>query len=79
MYELMHKNDNQYLRCRDSIYYFVSRVPNDLKYIYTSDRISMSLKTKPITTARSVAKEMCKKKKNNLTEFLSLVRYLNIC
>ena len=41
MYELMHKNDNQYLRCRDGVYYFVRRVPNDLKDIYTSDRISM--------------------------------------
>ena len=51
MYELMHKNDNQYLRCRDGIYYFVRRVPNDLKDIYTSDRISMSLKTKLITNA----------------------------
>ena len=58
MYELMHKNDNQYLRCRDGVYYFVRRVPNDLKDIYTSDRISMSLKTKLITTARRVAKSI---------------------
>ncbi len=58
MYELMHKNDNQYLRCRDGVYYFVRRVPNDLKDIYTSDRISMSLKTKLITTAKRVAKSI---------------------
>ena len=58
MYELMHKNDNQYLRCRDGVYYFVRRVPNDLKDIYTSDRISMSLKTKLITNARRVAKSI---------------------
>ena len=51
MYELMHKNDNQYLRCRDGVYYFVRRVHNDLKDIYTSDRISMSLKTKFIVPA----------------------------
>ena len=44
----MHKYDNQYLRCRDGVYYFVRRVPNDLKDIYTSDRISISLKTKLI-------------------------------
>ena len=56
MYGVMHKNDNQYLRCRDGVYYFVRRVPNDLKDIYISDRISMSLKTKLITTARRVAK-----------------------
>ena len=58
MYELIHKNDNQYLRCRDGIYYFVRRVPCDLRDIYTSDRISMSLKTKLITTARRVAKSI---------------------
>ena len=54
----MHKNDNQYIRCRNGVYYFVRRVPNDLKDIYTSDRISMSLKTKLITTARRVAKSI---------------------
>ena len=58
MYELMHKNDNQYLRCRDGVYYFVRRVPNDLKDIYSSDRISMSLKTKSIMSARRVAKSI---------------------
>ena len=54
----MHKNDNQYIRCRNGVYYFVRRVPNDLKDIYSSDRISMSLKTKLITTARRVAKSI---------------------
>ena len=58
MYELMHKNDSQYIRCRNGVYYFVRRVPNDLKDIYSSDRISMSLKTKLITTARRVAKSI---------------------
>ena len=58
MYELMHKNDNQYIRCRDGVYYFVRRVPNDLKDIYSSDRISMSFKTKLITTARRVARSI---------------------
>ena len=67
MYELMHKNDNQYLRCRDGVYYFVRRVPNDLKDIYTSDRISMSLKTKLITTARRVAKSIDQRLEDYLT------------
>ena len=58
MYGVMHKNDNQYLRCRDGVYYFVRRVPNDLKDIYSSDRISMSLKTKSFLSARRVAKSI---------------------
>ncbi len=58
MYGVMHKYDNQYLRCRDGIYYFVRRVPCDLRDIYTSDRISMSLKTKSIMSAKRVAKSI---------------------
>ena len=58
MYGVMHKYENQYIRCRDGIYYFVRRVPCDLRDIYTSDRISMSLKTKLITTARRFAKSI---------------------
>ena len=58
MYGVMHKYENQYIRCRDGIYYFVRRVPCDLRDIYTSDRISMSLKTKFIASARRVAKSI---------------------
>ena len=58
MYVVMHKYDNQYLRCRDGIYYFVRCVPCELRNIYTSDRISMSLKTKFIATARRVSKSI---------------------
>ncbi len=44
---VMHKNV-PYIRCRDGIYYFVRRVPDDVKSYYSSDRISMSLRTKSI-------------------------------
>ena len=36
----MHKNV-PYIRCRDVIYYFVRRVPEDVKSYYSSDRIYM--------------------------------------
>ena len=39
-------NNVPYIRCRDGIYYFVRRVPDDVKTYYSSDRISMSLRTK---------------------------------
>lgn len=74
MYELMHKNDNQYLRCRDGVYYFVRRVPNDLKDIYTSDRISMSLKTKSIMSERRVAKSI----NQRLEDYLMGIRFQKI-
>ena len=74
MYELMHINDNQYLRCRDGVYYFVRRVPNDLKDIYTSDRISMSLKTKSIMSIRCVAKTI----NQSLEDHLMGIRFQKI-
>ena len=45
MHKLMHKNV-PYIRCRDGIYYFVRRIPDDVKSYYSSDSISMSLRTK---------------------------------
>ncbi len=35
-----------YIRWREGIYYFVRRVADDVKSHYTSERISMSLRTK---------------------------------
>ena len=58
MHKMMYKIDTPHLYIRDGVYYFVRRVPNDLKDIYTSDRISMSLKTKLIMNARRVAKSI---------------------
>ena len=40
------------------VFIFFRRVPNDLKDIYISDRISMSLKTKSIMSERRVAKSI---------------------
>ena len=70
----MHKYENQYIRCRDGIYYFVRRVPCDLKDIYTSDRISMSLKTKSIMSIRCVAKTINKR----LEDYLMGIRFQKI-
>ena len=42
---VMHKNV-PYIRCRDGIYYFVRRVPDDVKSYYSSDRICVSPGTK---------------------------------
>ena len=54
---VMYKNV-PYIRCRDGIYYFVRRVPDDVKPYYSSDRISMSLRTKsngvPIRATKSI-------------------------
>ena len=57
---VMHKNV-PYIRCRDGIYYFVRRVPDDLKSYYSSDRISMSLRTKSNGVAIRATKSICQR------------------
>ncbi len=54
---VMHKNV-PYIRCRDGIYYFVRRVPDDVKSYYSSDRISMSLRTKSYSSAVRMIKSV---------------------
>ena len=46
MYKMMHKNELNYLQCRDNAYYFVRRAPKDIHKHYSSYRISLSLKAK---------------------------------
>ena len=57
---VMHKNV-PYMRCRDGIYYFVRRVPDDVKSYYSSDRISMSLRTKSNGVAIRATKSICQR------------------
>ena len=46
MHKMMYKKEELYLTTRNSIFYFVRRVPRDLIQYYSSNRISFSLKTK---------------------------------
>ena len=57
---VMYKNV-PYIRCRDGIYYFVRRVPDDMKSYYSSDRISMSLRTKSNGVAIRAIKSICQR------------------
>ena len=60
MYMVMHKSV-PYIRCRGGIYYFVRRVPDDVKSYYSSDRISMSLRTKSNGVAIRASKSICQR------------------
>ncbi|MFN3994210.1 MAG: DUF6538 domain-containing protein, partial [Tabrizicola flagellatus] len=40
---------------KDGVYYFIRRVPNDLRHHYTSSKISYSLRTRSVTVAASRA------------------------
>ena len=58
MHKMMYKNDTPHLYLRDGVYYFVRRVPVDIRSYYSSNRISMSLKTKSLATANRAMKSI---------------------
>ena len=46
MHKVMYTNASQYVSNRDSIFYYIRRVPHDVRQHYASSRISFSLRTK---------------------------------
>ena len=48
-------NASQYVSNRDGIFYYVRRVPNDVRQFYASSRISFSLRTKSQRSATRAA------------------------
>ena len=58
MHKMMYKIDTPHLYIRDGVYYFVRRIPVDIRSYYSSNRISMSLKTKSSATANRAMKSI---------------------
>ena len=58
MHKMMYKIDTLHLYIRDGVYYFVTRIPVDIRSYYSSNRISMSLKTKSLATANRAIKSI---------------------
>ena len=54
----MTHNQSSYIRVRFGIYHFVRRVPTDVQQYYRSDRVSMSLRTKPPKAASRAAQSI---------------------
>ena len=73
MYMVMHKNA-LFIRNRKGNYYFVRRVPNDMKSYYSSDRISFSLKTKSYVSALRITKSVTQR----LEDYWSGIRLQNM-
>ena len=55
MHKVMHTNASQYVSNRRGIFYYVRRVPHDVRKHYASSRISFSLKTKSLKSAARAA------------------------
>ena len=55
MHKVMYTNASQYVSNRDGVFYYVKRVPNDVRQHYASSRISFSLRTKSLRSAARAA------------------------
>ena len=56
MSKLMYKSGQPHLSMRSGVFYFVRRVPTDVRHHYRADRVSLSLRTKSMPiAARSAA------------------------
>ncbi|MDB4599491.1 hypothetical protein OAI25_02130 [Alphaproteobacteria bacterium] len=51
----MYTNASQYVSNRDGVFYYIRRIPHDVRQHYTSSRISFSLRTKSLRTAARAA------------------------
>jgi len=51
MHKVMYTNASQYVSNRDGVFYYIRRVPHDVRQHYASSRISFSLKTKSLRYA----------------------------
>ena len=58
MYRVMYKDAHQYVADRDGVFYYVRRVPHDVRQHYASARISFSLRTKSHQSALRAAKSV---------------------
>ena len=58
MHKMMYINDAKHLCERDGVFYFVRRIPVDVLPYYSSNRISISLKTKSASAAVRASKSI---------------------
>ena len=55
MHRVMYTNASQYVSNRDGVFYYIRRVPHDVRQHYASSRISFSLRTKSLRSAARAA------------------------
>ena len=55
MHKVMYTNASQYVFNRDGVFYYIRRIPYDVRQHYASSRISFSLRTKSLRSAARAA------------------------
>ena len=58
MLKVMYRSDDSYVSCRAGVYYYIRRVPYDVRQHYASKRLSFSLKTKSYAGALRAAQSV---------------------
>ena len=58
MYRVMYNDAHRYVADGDGVFYYVRRVPHDVRQHYASSRISFSLRTKSHQSALRAAKSV---------------------
>ena len=58
MLKVMYGSDDSYVSCRAGVYYYIRRVPYDVRQHYASKRLSFSLKTKSYAGALRAAQSV---------------------
>ena len=58
MSKVMYRSDDSYVSCRAGIYYYIRRVPYDVRQHYASNRLSFSLRTKSYVSALRAAQSI---------------------
>ena len=58
MSKVMYKSDARYVSCRAGIFYYIRRIPYDVRQHYASNRLSFSLRTKSIVGALRAAQSV---------------------
>ena len=58
MSKVMYRSNDNYVSCRAGIYYYIRRVPYDVRQHYASKRLSFSLKTKSYAGALRAAQSV---------------------
>ena len=58
MLKMMYRSNDNYVSCRAGVYYYIRRIPYDVRQHYPSNRLSFSLKTKSYAGASRAAQSV---------------------
>ena len=74
MSKVMYRSDDSYVSCRAGVYYYIRRVPYDVRQHYASKRLSFSLKTKSNASALRATQSVTQRLQDIVIPAIHLVK-----